>query len=191
MSISSVSVFCGSSPGANPRYVEIARALGTHLAANDIDLVFGGSDVGLMGAVADAHMAAGGHVIGVYPEATFARDVAHQGLAELHLVDSMHERKARMYELSDAVVALPGGYGTLEELFEALTWTQLGLHALPAALLDVDGFWGHFVTFLDTCVAAGFLKPSNRALLGLARTPDELVDVLRGIDTAYRDKWSS
>ncbi|MDG2114573.1 MAG: TIGR00730 family Rossman fold protein, partial [Actinomycetota bacterium] len=119
-----------------------------------------------------------------------SRDVSHQGLGELQLVDTMHPRKAAMYDRSDAVIALPGGYGTLEELFEALTWTQLGLHALPAALLDVGGFWDPFVRFLDSCVDAGFLKPSNRQLLGVAHDPAEALSTLAGIDTAYREKWS-
>jgi uncharacterized protein (TIGR00730 family) len=149
MTISTVSVFCGSSTGADPAYATLAEGLGRHLAESGITLVFGGSDAGLMGRLADAHLGAGGHVIGVYPDGTFSRDVAHRGLGELKLVESMHARKAAMYELSDAVIALPGGYGTLEELFEALTWTQLGLHALPAVLLDVNGFWDHFVAFLD------------------------------------------
>ena len=139
---------------------------------------------------ADAHLAAGGHVIGVYPDETFSRDVSHLGLSELHRVSSMHERKATMYELSDAVIALPGGYGTLEELFEALTWTQIGLHALPAALLDVGGFWDPFVAFLDGCVEAGFLKEANRALLGVASSPTEALSALERADTTYREKWS-
>ncbi len=190
MSIASVSVFCGSSPGTDPRFGEMAAQLGTHLGERDIKLVFGGSDAGLMGIVADAHLAAGGHVIGVYPDETFSRDVSHDGLSELHRVSSMHERKATMYELSDAVIALPGGYGTLEELFEALTWTQLGIHALPAALLDVDGFWDPFVAFLDGCVEAGFLKEANRALLGVASSPGDALTALERADVTYREKWS-
>ena len=168
----------------------MATALGTHLASNDIDLVFGGSNAGLMGLLADAHAAAGGRVIGVYPANTFSRDVSHPGLSELRVVASMHERKAAMYELSDAVIALPGGYGTLEELFEALTWTQLGLHALPAVLLDVNGFWEPFVTFLDGCVTAGFLKERNRALVGVVHDPAGALSTLARIDTAYQEKWS-
>lgn len=190
MSIRTVAVFCGSTPGNDPRYGELAADLGTHLAGQGITLVYGGSDAGLMGKVANAHMAAGGHVVGIYPEGTFSRDVSHQGLGELEVVDSMHARKASMYNRSDAVIALPGGYGTLEELFEALTWTQLGLHALPAALLDVGGFWDPFVQFLDSCVDAGFLKPSNRSLLGVAHDPEGALSILAEIDTAYREKWS-
>ena len=189
MSISAVSVFCASSPGNDPRFGEMADALGQHLAEAGITLVFGGSDAGLMGRVSNAVMSAGGEVVGVYPEATFSPDAAHPNLSELHLVGSMHERKALMYERSDAVIALPGGYGTLEELFEALTWTQLGLHAHPAVLLDVGGFWDHFERFLDSCVEAGVLRQGNRNLLGRAHSPAEAIDTLRTIDTEYEAKW--
>ena len=190
MSISTIAVFCGSSPGNDPRHGELATALGTHLGEQGVTLVYGGSDAGLMGRVADAHMEAGGHAVGIYPEGTFSRDVSHQGLGELQLVDTMHQRKAAMYDRSDAVIALPGGYGTLEELFEALTWTQLGLHALPAVLLDAGGFWDPFVQFLDSCVDAGFLTAGNRQLLGVAHDPTEALSILAEIDTAYREKWS-
>lgn len=190
MSIETVSVFCASSMGHDPALEAGARELGHHLGEAGVRIVFGGSDAGLMGVVSNAAMAAGGEVVGVYPRDTFSRDVSHPELTELLLVDSMHERKQAMYERSDAVIALPGGFGTLEELFEALTWTQLGIHSLPAVVFDIGGFWDPFVHFLDGCVASGVLKASNRALLDRARSPREALERLAAIDTAYREKWS-
>ena len=150
-----VCVFCGSKHGVRPEYTEAARAMGTALAAGGIDLVYGGGSIGLMGVVADAVLDAGGEVIGVIPEHMSDREIAHYGLTDLRIVGSMHERKALMYELSDGFVALPGGLGTLEELFEITTWSQLGLHAKTTALLDVDGFYGPLVGFLDQLVKIG------------------------------------
>ena len=144
-----VCVFCGSKAGARPEYADAARSMGTALAAEGIDLVYGGGQVGLMGLVADAVLAAGGEVIGVIPEHMSDREIAHYGLTDLRIVSSMHERKALMYELSDGFAALPGGLGTLEELFEITTWSQLGLHAKPTGLLDVGGFYGPVGAFLD------------------------------------------
>lgn len=178
-SIRAVAVFCGSSPGAHPAYAEMAASLGRRLAEEDITLVFGGSDTGLMGELANAHLAAGGRVIGIYPAGTFRSDMAHRGLTELRTVASMHARKAEMYDLCDGVIALPGGYGTLEELFEALTWTQIGLHTLPAVLLDAEGYWASFLEFLDHAVASGFVTPHNRALLEVATEPGAAVAALR------------
>ena len=180
--ISSVCVFCGSTPGNDPAYLAAADLLGTALGAQGITLVFGGSDVGLMGQVSTSHMKAGGRVIGVYPTDTFSHDVAHPDLDVLHEVGSMHERKALMYELSDAVVALPGGYGTLEELTEALTWNQLGIHVIPTVLLNVNGFWDGFVDFLDHAVVAGFLKQSNRDLVHVTDRVDDVVALLNRAD---------
>lgn len=153
-----VCVFCGSAPGARPSYEAAARALGTELARRGVGLVYGGAAVGLMGSVADAALAAGGEVVGVIPGALVDREIAHAGLTELRVVGSMHERKALMAELSDAFVALPGGMGTLEELFEVFTWRQLGLHAKPIALLDVEGYWAGLVAFLEHAEAEGFLR---------------------------------
>ncbi len=178
-----VGVFCGSAAGSDGAYADMAARLGRHLAEEGITLVFGGSDAGLMGAVADAHLSSGGHVIGIYPTGTFGSDVAHRSLSELRTVNSMHARKAAMYELCDGVIALPGGYGTLEELFEALTWTQIGLHYLPAVLLDVDGYWEFFLRFLDRAVSSGFVSPANRALLEAVADPAEATTALRRMAT--------
>jgi len=155
-------VFCGSSFGTRTGYRAAAEAFGTLLAERQIELVYGGAHVGLMGALADSVLARGGRVIGVIPQALLAREIAHSGLTQLHVVDSMHERKALMASLSDGFVALPGGIGTLEELFEVWTWAQLGLHEKPCALLDVDGFYAGLVGFLDHAVAQGFLRAKQR-----------------------------
>jgi uncharacterized protein (TIGR00730 family) len=158
-------VFCGSSFGTRPTYRAGAEAFGALLARRQIELVYGGARAGLMGALADAVLAGGGRVTGVIPEALLERELAHQGLTDLRIVGSMHERKALMASLSDGFVALPGGIGTLEELFEVWTWHQLALHAKPCALLDIDGFYGGLVTFMDHVVAQGFLKPMQRQAL--------------------------
>lgn len=173
-----VGIFCGSSAGHDPIYAEAATQMGRALARADIELVYGGGAVGLMGVVADAVMAAGGRVIGVIPSGLFSREVAHPAISELHHTATMHERKALMYELSDAFIALPGGLGTLDELFETLTWAQLGLHAKPVGLLDVAGFFDPLLAFLDHTVAVGFTKPKNLALLVFDPSPDALLDRL-------------
>lgn len=158
----SVAVFCGSSSGGDPRFAATARAFGELLAAEGLDLVYGGGHVGLMGVVADAVLARGGKAIGVIPRALWDREVGHRGLTELRIVDSMHERKATMASLADAFVALPGGLGTLEEIFEVWTWAQLGIHRKPVAFLDVAGFYATLMQFLDSAVAAGFLRRQFR-----------------------------
>ena len=173
-----VCVFCGSKHGARPEYVEAARAMAAALVAAGIDLVYGGGRVGLMGVVADAVLEAGGEVIGVIPEHMSGREIAHFGLTDLRIVGSMHERKALMYELSDGFVALPGGLGTLEELFEITTWSQLGLHAKPTGLLDVEGFYSPLVGFLDRLVTEGFVNQRHRALLRVAHDPVTLLERL-------------
>jgi uncharacterized protein (TIGR00730 family) len=170
-----VCVFCGSKSGARPEYAEAARAMGAALVGAGIDLVYGGGRVGLMGVVADAVLAAGGRVIGVIPDHMSDREVAHYGVTDLRVVGTMHERKALMYELSDGFVALPGGLGTLEELFEITTWSQLGLHAKPTGLLDVDGFFTPLVRFLDQLVTEGFVAPRHRSLLRVAAQPGPLL----------------
>jgi uncharacterized protein (TIGR00730 family) len=172
-----ICVFCGSSPGNDPRYLEAARRLGRTLALRGLGLVYGGGSVGLMGAVADATLAAGGEVTGVIPEVLQIRELAHGSLTTLHVVGSMHERKALMAELSDGFVALPGGMGTLEELSEMLTWAQLGLHARPIGLLDVAGYFRPLTTFFDQAVSAGFLRPAHRGLLLVGEEPGALLDL--------------
>ena len=177
-----VCVFCGSSPGTDEAFTAAAIELGTLLAQRGIGLVYGGAHVGLMGSVADAALRAGGEVLGVIPESLVDREIAHEGVSELVVVADMHERKKAMYEVSDGFVALPGGYGTFEEVFEVTTWNQLGLHRdgrrKPLALLEVHGFWGPLAAFLDAAVAAGFVKPANRPLIGLATSPAEALEVL-------------
>jgi len=189
VALRAVCVFCGSSSGADPAPTEAAAALGRALAERGIDLVYGGASVGLMGALADAALAAGGRVVGVIPGGLFKREIAHHGISELHEVGSMHERKALMYDRSDAFVALPGGFGTLDELFEAVTWSQLGLHAKPAALLDVGGFWDPLVAQLDQMVEAGFLRPENRALLSVHGSVAEVLDHLAVAEPSTVEKW--
>lgn len=172
-------VFCGANVGRNPAYRDAAVALGEELAARGIGLVYGGASVGLMGVVADAARARGAEVIGVIPQALVARELAHGGLRDLRVVGSMHERKATMAELSDGFIALPGGIGTLEELFEVWTWSHLGLHAKPCALLDVAGFYSGLASFLDHVHAEEFLRPGVREMLLVEREPGPLIDAMR------------
>ena len=173
-----VCVFCGSQPGRAPAHAAAARALGSELAARGIELVYGGGHVGLMGILADEVLARGGRAIGVIPRALLERELGHAGLTELHVVGSMHERKALMAELADAFVALPGGFGTLEEICEAITWAQLGLQRKPCALLDVEEYWAPLVALFDQAVAAGFVEPASRALVLHERDPGRLLEVL-------------
>lgn len=176
-----ITVFCGSRPGARPAYAAAARALGACLAAHDLGLVYGGGSVGLMGTVADATLAAGGEVIGVIPEALARPEIAHAGLSELHVVDGMHPRKWMMAERAAAFVALPGGVGTLEELFEALSWTQLGIQHKPVGLLDVDGYWRPLCAMLDHAVEEGFVTPEHRSLLVVAEDSETLLSKLAAV----------
>ena len=183
-------VFCGSSPGARPAYGEAAEQLGRLLVAEGIGLVYGGGHVGLMGRLADAVLAEGGEAIGVMPEALVAREIAHTGLSDLHVVRSMHERKASMAELADGFVALPGGLGTVEELFEVYTWAQLGLHRKPCALLDVDGYFEGIARFLDHAVEERFLGAEHRSMLIVERDPRALLDRLERFEPeAVVPKW--
>lgn len=184
-----VCVFCGSSTPPDPRYRDTARALGTLLAEREIGLVYGGGSVGLMGELADAALASGGQVTGVIPVGLFSREIGHTGLTELREVGSMHERKQLMYDLSDAFIALPGGLGTLEELAEIATWSQLGLHSKPIVLLDVDTFWAPLVTQLDRMVSVGLLKQTNRDLIGRAHSPEQALTVLASAEPAHTEKW--
>jgi uncharacterized protein (TIGR00730 family) len=187
--VNDVCVFCGSSPGARPAYRAAAHALGAALARRGIGLVYGGGRVGLMGTVADAVLAHGGRAVGVIPAALVAREAAHEGLTALHVVESMHERKALMARLSQAFVALPGGLGTLEELCEVLTWSQLGLHAKPCAVLDVEGYFDPLLALLDRAVAEGFVRPEHRALLIEERDPERLLDRLARAHAPQVEKW--
>jgi uncharacterized protein (TIGR00730 family) len=178
VAIRALCVFCGSSVPPDHRYTDAARELGTLLASRGIDLVYGGGRVGLMGEIADATLGSGGRVVGVIPAGLFDLAVTHRDLTELHEVGSMHERKQLMYDLSDGFVALPGGLGTLEELAEVSTWSQLGLHAKPVVMLDVDGFWDPLVALLDRMVSVGLLKLANRQLIQRAAGPAEALAAL-------------
>jgi uncharacterized protein (TIGR00730 family) len=184
-----VCVFSGSSPGADLAYRAAARDLGLGLAERGVDVVYGGASVGLMGAVADAALEGGGRVIGVIPQALVDREVAHPALSDLRVVDSMHERKALMAELSDAFVALPGGVGTLEELFEVYTWNQLGLHAKPLGLFNVRGYFDGLVRFLDHAVAERFVTRGHRAMLLVGEDLADLLDGLAGWEAPRQPKW--
>jgi uncharacterized protein (TIGR00730 family) len=188
VAVRAVCVFCGSSAPADPRYRDAARALGALIARRNVTLVYGGGGVGLMGELADAALAQGGRVIGVIPASLFAREVGHTGLTELREVSSMHERKQLMYDLSDAFVALPGGLGTLEELAEVATWSQLGLHSKPVVLLNAGGFWDPLVAQLDLMTRTGLLKPAGRDLIRQARSADEALSVLTAAAPAQPEK---
>lgn len=177
-----VAVYCGSAYGNAPAYASEAAALGTSIGTAGMGLVYGGASVGLMGAVADAALAAGAEVIGVLPDVLAGKEIAHAGLTRLELVSTMHQRKARMAELADAFLILPGGYGTLEELLEVVTWAQLALHAKPCILINTAGYWNGFLAFLDTALDAGFLKPRNRNLLLVAGSATEAMALVRGVN---------
>ena len=177
--LGTVCVFSGSSPGARPAYAAAATALGTEIAGRGMRVVYGGASVGLMGTVADAALAAGGEVVGVIPQHLVDREVAHTGLTDLRVTGSMHERKALMADLSDGFVALPGGLGTLEELAEVLTWSQLGLQSKPCGLLDVEDFYAPLLAFLDHTVTERFVSARHRALVLSADRPGTLLDRLQ------------
>ncbi len=173
-----VAVYCGSANGTNPAFLVEARALGTAIAAAGLGMVYGGANVGLMGAVADAALARGAEVIGILPDILSGKEIAHNRLTSLELVSTMHQRKARMVELADAFLVLPGGYGTIEEVLEAVTWAQLRLHEKPCILINTAGYWDGLLAFLDTAVAAGFLKAKNRALMQVAVSAEEALGML-------------
>jgi uncharacterized protein (TIGR00730 family) len=182
-------VFCGSSPGASPAYLDGARAVGRLLAARGIGLVYGGGRVGLMGAVADSVLAAGGEVIGVIPHGLLVREVGHTGLSDLRVVESMHERKALMADLADGFMALPGGIGTLEEFCEILTWAQLGVHGKPVGLLDLDGYYAPLLALLDHMVAHGFMRTTDRARVLVAPTAEDLLAQFAAYVPPPTKKW--
>ena len=175
MNVRRVAVYCGSANGSNAAYLAEAKKLGNAIAAAGLGLVYGGASVGLMGAVADAALAGGGEVIGVLPEILAGSEIAHRGLTCLEMVATMHERKARMVKLADAFLMLPGGYGTLDEMMEIVTWKQLRLHAKPCVLINTAGYWDGLLAFLDRAVDEGFLKAENRGLLAVARTAEEAI----------------
>ena len=176
-----IAVYCGSSKGVRPEYASAAQALGVRLARERIELVYGGGKVGLMGILADAVLAHGGHVIGVIPEQLVSREVAHEKLPDLRVVKTMHERKALMAELADGFIALPGGFGTFEEFFEILTWAQLGWHHKPFGLLDVAGFYRQLQEFLDHSRNEGFIRPQNRALVLVEEDAEKMLARMKEI----------
>ena len=182
-------IFCGSSPGARPEYSAATVELAQLLASRGIGIVYGGASVGLMGLLADTAMQAGGEVVGVIPSALERKEIARGGLTELHVVASMHERKALMAELSDGFIALPGGSGTLEELFEVFTWSQLGLHRKACALLNVAGYYDRLTAFLDHAVAERFLRAEHRAMLLCERSPRAVLDAVESFEAPVVDKW--
>jgi uncharacterized protein (TIGR00730 family) len=184
-----VCVFCGSSPGQNPAFAVAARALAREIAGRGIDVVYGGGNVGLMGVVADAVLAAGGRVIGVIPHALVSRELAHSGLTDLHVVGSMHERKALMAELSDGFIALPGGLGTLEEFCEVVTWTQLGVHDKPCGLLNVAGYYDGLLAFLRHALDEQFLRPTHFDIIVSADAPAALLDRMLAWRSPAVAKW--
>jgi uncharacterized protein (TIGR00730 family) len=185
-----ICVYLGSSPGSRPDYTAAAERLAAVLAGRGLGLVYGGAHVGTMGVIADAVMAAGGDVIGVIPRALQDKEVAHRSLTELHVVGSMHERKLLMMDLSDGFVCLPGGTGTLEELFETFTWLQLGIHAKPIGLLDVAGYWSGLVGFLDHAVAEGFVRREHADLLLVDDDPGRLLDRFATWEPPTLSKWA-
>jgi uncharacterized protein (TIGR00730 family) len=184
-----ICVFCGSSTGNRRPYTQAALDLGRALCARRIGLVYGGGNVGLMGIVADAVMESGGEVTGVIPEALVQRELAHRAVTELIVVRSMHERKAKMAELSDAFIAMPGGYGTFEEFCEIITWAQLGLHRKPCAILNVEGYYDPLLALFDRAVAEGFVHPSNRQLVLQGTEPNGLLSLLAAYTPPRTEKW--
>jgi uncharacterized protein (TIGR00730 family) len=187
--LSTLCVYCGSSPGLSASYRGRAEAFGSLLAKEGITVVYGGGNVGLMGVLADSALAAGGKVIGIIPERLVARELAHNGLTELHRVESMHERKRKMAELSDAFVALPGGVGTLEEIFEVFTWAQLGIQTKPCAFLDVDRYYERLFQFLEHMSEQRFIKQEHLASLIRTDDPEELLTRLRNHTPGTQEKW--
>ena len=184
-----ICVFCGSNPGARPEYVEAARRMGVAMVQRALGLVYGGGRVGLMGAIADAVLAEGGSVIGVIPKGLADREVAHTGLPDLRVVGSMHERKATMVSLADAFIAMPGGFGTLEEFHEVVTWAQLGIHGKPCGLLNVEGYYDPLLALFDHGVAEGFILPAYRSLVIAERDEYRLLDLLASYRAPAVTKW--
>ena len=189
MKFQKICVFCGSNLGIRPVYRTAAEQLASLLVRRGIDLVYGGGNIGLMGVLADTVLASGGKVTGVIPESLMAREVGHRGLAELRVVSSMHERKALMSDLSDAFIALPGGFGTFEEFCEVVTWSQLGIHEKPCGLLNVNGYYDPLLRLFDNAVREGFLHPDNRALVLDAGDPEHLLEKMAAFEPTRAAKW--
>ena len=187
--LNAICLYCGSSPGENLAYREAAALLGRTFAERNIRLVYGGGSVGLMGVAADACLAAGGEVIGVIPRLLMEKEVGHHGLTKMHVVENMHERKALMTDLADGFIAMPGGYGTLDELFEALTWLQLGYHAKPVGILNVAGFFDHLMAFIDHSRHEGFLRPLHHEALCMDRDLAALLEKMRVVEAPDTSKW--
>lgn len=189
MELKSVCVFCGSSSGTRPEFAAAAAALGSALAARGTTLVFGGGRVGLMGVAADAVLEAGGRAVGVMPRHLIDREIGHSGLTELHVVESMHERKQLMADLSDAFIMLPGGFGTWDEFCEVVTWSQLGLHRKPCGILDVADYYAPFIALADGAVENGFVRPAHRGMLVVERDADMLLTRLSSVELPSQPKW--
>jgi hypothetical protein len=185
-----ICVFLGANPGNSEIYTEAARNLGQELAKRNITTVYGGSNMGLMGVLAESALAAGGRVTGVIPESLVRKEVAHNGLSELHVVSSMHERKSMMAKISDGFIALPGGIGTLDEFFEIFTWAQLGFHGKPCGLLNIGGYYDKMMDFLDSVVQAGFLKQVHKNMVILGSTPEEILDSFSNYSPPSVTKWT-
>lgn len=184
-----LAVYCGSSPGADPVYAAAARSLGAEMASRGIGLVFGGGRIGLMGVIADAVLDAGGEVIGVIPSALEDKELAHRGCTELHVVSTMHERKALMADFAKGFIALPGGFGTLDEIFEMLTWGQLGYHTRPCGFLNVSNFYDNLFMFLDHCVTARFVTHVHRDMVIADTEPGRLLDTMQAFEPPDQAKW--
>ncbi len=184
-----VCIFCGSYSGAQPLYMRAAHDIGASLAKRNIGLIYGGGRVGLMGAIADGTLAGGGQVTGIIPQSLVDRELAHTGLSALHVVTSMHERKAMMAQLADAFIALPGGYGTMDELFEIITWAQLGFHHKPIAMLNLGGYFDPLLTFIEHMSTEGFIKPEHRSVVLVKSDVDELLDGLISYEAPRLEKW--
>ncbi len=184
-----ICVYCGSNPGKNPKHMESARTLGKAMLDNNINLVYGGASIGVMGEIANTVLAGGGEVIGIIPQGIADKEVAHQGLTELLVVSSMHERKAKMAELSDGFITLPGGLGTLEELFEVLTWSQLGFHSKPSGMLNVNGYYDHLDKFLENAVEQEFISQIHKDMLLVDTKPEELLARMASYKPAVVNKW--
>jgi len=187
--MNSIAIFCGSNFGNDPIYKEVARELAHNIAKNNLKLVYGGASVGLMGVIADEVLAQGGQVIGVLPEKLSTKEIAHKGLTELHIVSTMHERKAMMANLSDAFIAIPGGIGTLEEIVEVYTWAQLGYHAKPCGILNVNGYYNKLQELLADMSAAGFLADHHRQSLIFDEDPERLLHTVINHKMVYQPKW--
>lgn len=184
-----VTIFCGASAGHDAEYHQAATQMAELLVESGIKIIFGGGKIGMMGIAADAALTKGGHVIGVIPNFLKTKEVAHDGLQEMHVVKTMHERKALMHDLSDGIITMPGGFGTLDELFEILTWAQLGLHDYPIGLLNIKGYFNHLITFLDNMVTEGFLTQENRSMLLVHEEPSSLLEMMKNYIAPPVHKW--